>query len=116
LIDSSGMASSSRKTSSPRHGDSRPATIAELGPLQDWGCLLVLTKLLAAPLPMATAIDRICDMASAIGWHPVGDVILTAMERCRDKAYLRCDNRGVSITPLGRRWLSDVRTSRPRDH
>jgi hypothetical protein len=65
-----------------------------------------LTRLRSESLPLARAIDQVREMAAGLGWHPVGDVLLTALERCRDRSHLRCDKQRLVITARGRRWLA----------
>jgi len=85
----------------------------EVTPINELGCLLVLTHLLAAPLPRSTAIETLQLAARQIGWQPVGDVLCSAAERCLARHHLRLDaEQDLHLTELGRHWLVDMMSRR----
>lgn len=82
-------------------------------PIQELGCMLVLAHALARPLPPATVIDHLRVAAGEVGWHPVGDVLKTALERCVDRKHLRANSQQrLSITEAGRYWLISLVSQR----
>jgi hypothetical protein len=83
--------------------DDRPVPTT---PIPDFGGILILTHALVGPLPSATVIDQLRAAAGTVGWHPVGDVLKTALERCLARHHLQIGSRQrLAITKAGRNWL-----------
>lgn len=90
-----------------RIGGARAAIHAEALPIHELGTAFVLTQLLSARLPCATAIEALLQAARLIGWQPVGDVLRSAVERSLGRRHLclGADQR-LRVTASGRRWLA----------
>lgn len=83
-----------------------PGLAAEIEPIGELGCLLVLAHLLAAPLSGSSAIETIHRAARGIGWQPVGDVLCSAIERCLGRGHIKFDRTdNLHLTKPGRLWL-----------
>lgn len=87
--------------------------VVEIAPISELGCLLVLTHLLAAPLPGNCAVETLHRAARGIGWQPVGDVLCSAIERCVARDHVRIDiAHDLHLTKPGRLWLIAVMSRR----
>jgi hypothetical protein len=104
------MVKTIRKAASPEtqidFGAVGPGLTEEIAPIGELGSLLVLTYLLAAPLPGNCAVETLHRAARGIGWQPVGDVLCCAIERCLARDHVRFDiDHDLHLTKPGRLWL-----------